>query len=136
VLDSAAVLRGNVIYTSYRLKVTQKIKGQAGSTMEVLVPGGTLNNLRQSFAGSPTLDAGSEYVIFVWTSPRGLNHVLGMAQGVFDVKVTSEGETLLVRGPADAQFVNASGLPVTDEGAKITLRRLTERVQAVESAKQ
>ncbi len=133
VVDSYAMQRGSVIYTNYRLRVSQTIKGAAQSTLEVSVPGGQLNGVRQRFSGSPRLDAGAEYVVFVWTSRTGINHTLGLAQGVFDVKTSSSGQLMLSRGAIDALMLNAGGKEAEDRGESISLSHLVERVQVVEA---
>ncbi len=132
VMGSSCVQRGSVIYTVYRLQVSEWIKGAGvvGGTTEVYVPGGTFNGYRQSFAGSPTLDPGVDYVVFLWTSPKGITQVIGLGQGVFQVKVSSTGESVLSRGPVDADFVDSTGKTVEDQGAKFTMRKLQDLVRA------
>ena len=135
VLDTASVQRGNVIYTVYRLQVSERLKGAAGSsTVEVYVPGGTKSGYRQSFAGSPVMQSGAEYVVFIWTSPSGINQAIGLGQGVFDVKSIASGETVLSRGTLDAQMVDSSGRAVEDQGLKLTLGRLRQAVSQADAA--
>lgn len=134
VLDSYAMQRGSVIYTTYRVRVSQTLKGAAPSTIEISVPGGQMNGVRQSFSGSPRLDRGVEYVVFVWTSRSGINHTLGLAQGVFDVKPGANGSLMLSRGPVDAAMLDANGNPTEDSGARISLARLVELVRAREAS--
>jgi hypothetical protein len=113
----------------YRLKVSEVVKGSAGSSsVEVYVPGGTYNGYRQSFAGSPVMDTGAEYVVFIWTSPKGTNQAIGLGQGVFDVKLSASGEPVLSRGILDAQMVDSSGQAVDDQGMKLTLSGLRQTV--------
>jgi len=42
-----------VIYTRFQIQVTERFKGPAQSSVEVVVPGGVANNLRQTFSGTP-----------------------------------------------------------------------------------
>ncbi|MBI5280389.1 MAG: hypothetical protein HY858_01815 [Candidatus Solibacter usitatus] len=136
VLDSTSVQRGNVIYTVYRLQVSERLKGAGGaSSVEVYVPGGAKAGYRQSFAGSPVMETGAEYVVFIWTSPRGINQAIGMGQGVFDVKAKPGSETVLSRGTLDAQMVDATGRAVEDQGLKLTLGRLRQVVTQAEASK-
>lgn len=130
-LGSATTQRGSVIYTVYRLQVTEVLKGSVPATTEVYVPGGILGGFRQSFAGSPTLTANTDYVIFLWTSPSGVTQVIGLGQGVFEVKLASNGETVLSRGPLEADMVDGTGRSVEDQGLKLTLSRLTQRVRTL-----
>jgi hypothetical protein len=131
-IGSATTRRGSVIYTVYRLQVSEVLKGSlsTGAT-EVYVPGGVYAGLRQSFAGSPALAAGADYVIFLWTSPSGITQVIGLGQGVFEVKLSAAGESVLSRGPLDADLVDATGRSVADQGLKLTLGRLQQRVRAL-----
>lgn len=130
VAGESAVQRGGMIYTSYRIEVAGTLKGKAVSGLEVSVPGGALRGIRQSFAGTPHLDAGHEYVIFVWTSSKGINHIIGLSQGLFDVVLNSKGETILRRGPAEARMVDGSGREVPSGPLQLTFGELEQRVRA------
>src|ERR1035441_2650536 len=44
--------RSGMIYTTYRLEVSEALKGSTGATVEVAVPGGDYQGLHQSVAGS------------------------------------------------------------------------------------
>ena len=130
IIDVSMVQRGNLIYTVYRLSIVERLKGvSTASTTDVYVPGGALNGYRQTFAGSPVLGAGSEYVVFIWTSPRGINQLIGLGQGAFEVKASATGESVLSRGPLDSDMVDSSGRSVTDLGAKLSLTNLRGRVR-------
>ena len=59
-----------MIYTHYKINVLQQWKGAAQSTMDVLVPGGTANGIRQTYPGAPQLMPGQQYVLFLWTSSK------------------------------------------------------------------
>ena len=136
VLDSSTVQRGNVVYTIYRLQVTERLKGGTGpTTAEVYLPGGSLGGYRQSFAGTPQMDRGAEYVVFLWMSPKGIPQVVGLGQGVFDVRSSASGETILSRGPLEAEVLAPSGQPITDQGLKLTMSRLRTATAAAEAKK-
>src|SRR5271169_3487126 len=54
-------LRGQAIYTYYQLQVLESWKPQGlnsgvSQTLEAAVPGGVVNNIRQSVAGAPSLN--------------------------------------------------------------------------------
>ncbi len=136
VLDSTTVQRGNIAYTVYRLQVSERLKGGPGAaTAEVYLPGGTIGGYRQSFAGTPQLDRGAEYVVFLWTSPKGITQAVGLGQGVFDVKTSTAGETILSRGPLEAEVLDAAGKRIADQGLKLTLSRLRATAAALEAQK-
>jgi hypothetical protein len=129
VLDSKPSLVGKVIYTNYSVQVLESIRGGSVSTVTVSVPGGSFNGIQQRFAGTPKLDLGTEYVLFVWTGATKINHILGLSQGLFTVKLTAQGETVLHRGAIAADIVDASGNPTHDPGMAMTLKDLRNRVR-------
>src|SRR5690348_7019689 len=67
ITGSYAAARGPVIYTFYQAQVTAQWKGATQTAVEIAVPGGTANGLRQTFPGTPQLTEGKEYLLFVWT---------------------------------------------------------------------
>ncbi len=134
VLGQTAMQRGSLVYTVYSLKVSEKLKGDAGETLRVSVPGGTIGRIRQSFAGTPTLQTGSEYVVFVWKGQSGILHIIGLSQGLFDLKVNQAGETVLMRGVLDAELVDKSGKEVQSQPVTLTLEGLRRMVRSTEGA--
>ncbi len=132
ILSAAPVQRGSLIYTVYRVQVAEWIKGvSTGTTTEVYVPGGVINGRRQSIAGAPALEVGGEYVVFVWVSPSGTPHIIGLSQGVLSVRMSANtAEAVLSRAPIeDAQVVDAKGQPSTDSGLKLSLSNLRLRAR-------
>jgi hypothetical protein len=127
--SSTSALRGSVIYTVYTVQVTSWIKGSGSSTVNVYVPGGTHNGYRQSIAGSPALETSTDYVMFLWTSPRGVTQLIGLSQGLYQVKTSSTGETVLVRGPVTTEMVDGTGRMVADAGSRLSLSSLTATVR-------
>lgn len=125
---ASSVQRGSMIYTVYRLQVSEVLKGSVPPSAEVYVPGGTYGRYRQSIAGSPVLESGKEYVLFLWASPRGLVQVIGLSQGVFQVKTAAGGEALLVRSKIEAEFVDRMGRGVEDSGVRLSLAGLRDLI--------
>lgn len=130
VLGQSAVQRGSLVYTVYSLRVTERLKGEAGNPLQVSVPGGTLGRLRQTFSGSPSLTTGAEYVVFIWKGKSGNLHILGLSQGLFDLKVNQAGEATLSRGVIDAQLVDKTGKTVQSRPETLTLEQLRQMVRA------
>jgi len=83
VTGSHVAQQGALIYTHYTVHVTERFKGPAQASVDIVVPGGTFNNIRQSFAGTPSFRAGDDYVFFLWTGSSGLTHIIGLTQGLF-----------------------------------------------------
>jgi hypothetical protein len=129
VTGSSASQIGPTIYMHYELTVTETWKGAAPG--EVLLPGGTVSGLRQSFPGVPQLSTGSEYVLFVWTSSStGITHIIGFSQGIFNVSQQADGSTQVSR-PATAETMHdATGREVRDQAISMKLADMKTRVTA------
>jgi len=93
--------RNGDVYTYYQLQVSEDWRSPsltpAVSQMEVAIPGGVVGGKRQTVAGAPSLQAGQQYVIFLWTSRSGLTQVIGLSQGLFLVKTDTSGNPVLIR---------------------------------------
>lgn len=127
---TSAALRGALIYTHYQLSVTAAYKGTPGQTIDVAVPGGALNGLQQPVAGAPTLTAGQDYVLFLWTSKSGLTQVIGLSQGLMTVSANAQGQLIVSRGAATSPMVDSNGQPVTDSNFQMPLTQLAAKIQA------
>jgi hypothetical protein len=127
VTGSYGALRGSVIYTHYTVQVTERWKGSQASVLDVVVPGGIAQGLRQTFSGAPKLSAGGEYVFFLWTGSSGLTNIIGLSQGVFDLK--QAGKDFVASRPASAEaMLDASGRFVRDEAVQFRLTALRNRI--------
>jgi hypothetical protein len=120
--------RGGMIYTSYRLEVSATLKGNPVQALQVAIPGGNYQGMHQAVAGSPGLQTGREYVLFIWTAPSGSNYIVGLSQGLFQVHTSASGAVVLTRGPADAKTIDAAGSAVSDNGATLLLTDLQAKI--------
>ena len=120
--------RGGLIYTSYRLEVSATLKGNPAATLQVAVPGGDFQGMHQAVAGSPGLQTGNEYVLFIWTAPSGSNYIVGLSQGLFEVHTNASGAVVLTRGPAYAKTIDAAGSATVDNGATLLLTDLQAKI--------
>lgn len=133
VTASSASLTGTTIYTHYHLQVSEVWKGNASS--DVVVPGGVAGGYRQSFPGVPTLQTGSEYVLFLWTSPStGLTHLVGLSQGVFGVAPQSDGTLQASRPLIGEGMHDATGRVVNDHAVQMRLSDMKNRVSSTVAA--
>jgi len=129
-LGSRAAHRGSVIYTYSKIQVLERWKGQPASQVEVAVPGGTLGGFRQTFSGVPELVAGKEYVLFLWTGRNGVTQVIGLSQGVLDVKQNAAGELFVGRTASTETMLDGkTGQVVRDEAVRMGLQELRQRVE-------
>jgi len=132
VTGASTGLRGRNIYTYYQLQVLETLKGVPQTT--VAVPGGVSGGLRQMVAGAPTLTAGNQYVLFLWTGKSGLTQVIGLSQGLFGVMTDGSGNSVLVRPAATGQMVDKTGNLVTDQAVTVSLSDLRAQIQALTGA--
>jgi hypothetical protein len=137
VTGSRGALHGQNIYTYYRLEVLETAKRDpalsgnksGGREIEVAVPGGAVNGIRQVAVGSPELTPGSEYVMFLWTGKSGLTQIIGLSQGLFRVARNASGDIELSRPAANELMIDQSGHRVTDQPAQMHWSQLRARIQ-------
>jgi hypothetical protein len=106
------------VYTFYKLQISETLKpvsGQGPVQMDVAVPGGVAQNVRQSVPGAPMLTVGGDYVLFLWAGPNTLTQILGLSQGLFRMTQDPAGNALIVRPAATELMLSKTGLPVTDQ---------------------
>ncbi|MBZ5617713.1 MAG: hypothetical protein LAQ69_03100 [Acidobacteriia bacterium] len=122
---------GPVIYTHYSIQVSELLKGSAGRSVDVVVPGGVVNNLRQSFAGAPTFNTGDEYVFFLWTSRAGLTQVIGLTQGVFSLAQDGSKDPMATRSASHELMLDrGTGKPVKDQPMLMHISELRSRISS------
>lgn len=131
VLSSNAAFTGNLIFTHYQIQVTESMKGHAGSVIDLAVPGGVVNGVRQAVSGVPEFQPGDDYVFFLWTSRAGITQVIGLTQGLFRIG-GSGADPSLTRRPSNELMLDArTHQPVKDAAIQM---RLSELRSAITSA--
>jgi hypothetical protein len=133
VTGSYAVASGPIIYTFYEIQVSESLKGDYKSSVTVAVPGGTANNLRQTFPGAPQFNAGDEFVFFLWTGKSGLTQVIGLTQGLFKISTTSGAADPLATRAASSElmFERGTGRRVKDQTLTMNLSDLKARIASI-----
>jgi len=127
VVSSYAAAEGSLIFTHYRLQVTERYKGVAVS--EIVVPGGTANNVKQFVAGAPQFQPGDEFVFFLWTSKSGLTWVTGLTQGLFTVPPGGDSDPVLSRAASHELMLDrTTGHAVQDQTLTMKLSDLRTRI--------
>ena len=116
---------GSQLFTHYLVFVHDRWKGTGVPVVDVAVQGGVLDGLRQVWAGTPDLADGHEYVLFLWHSPSGLNLILGLSQGLFEVNPAAEA----VQASSKEAMVNRSGADVTPAPLRMKLAEMRKYVQ-------
>jgi hypothetical protein len=122
---TTASFRGSVIYTHYRITVSESWKGAPVGVIDVAAPGGTTNGVRQTYPGTPALADGQEYILFLWTSKTGLTQIIGLSQGLFGVTASSAGDALAVRVGA---LLGEGAAPVNDPTLQMKISDLRAQV--------
>lgn len=157
VVGSSGVLRGADVYTVYQIEIVESWKGRPpdaatvrglpesrrpdaitakglpegsgkSNPAQVAVPGGVAGGLRQMVAGAPSLHVGEEYVMFLWTSRSGLTQLIGLSQGLFNVKRSAAGDAAAMRAAAGELMLDSSGRAVKDEAVSMKLSDLKAQV--------
>jgi hypothetical protein len=131
VTGTTAAFSGPVIYTHYTIQVSEQFKGAKQSSVDVVIPGGTANGLRQSFSGAPVLNPGDEYVFFLYTGKAGLTTVTGLTQGLFSLPAGGSADPTVTRAATRELMLDpANGHPVKDQTLSLRLSDLRQRISA------
>ena len=134
--SSWAAFSGPVIYTHFKIRVTERFKGPNQPSMEIVVPGGVANNLRQSFSGVPEFATGDEYVFFLWTGRDQLTQVIGLTQGLFSIARDSSADPVTTRAASRELMVErTTGRPVKDQTWVMRMSELRTRINSTLGAK-
>jgi hypothetical protein len=127
---SYTALSGKTIFTHYTVQVAETWKGAPVTTADVAVPGGALNGLRQSFAGVPALQAGQEYLLFLWTGSKGPTQLTGLTQGALAVQPGGSGGLTVSRQATGEIMLNTLGRPIVDQPVMMSLTTMRANVKA------
>jgi hypothetical protein len=131
VLSSYTATSGPVIYTRYRVQVSETLKGSPTGSVEVQFPGGVANNMRQTFAGVPQFSPGDEFVFFLWTGKSGAAQVLGLTQGLFAVAADGTSDPVTTRSAShETMLEHGTGKQVKDQTLTMRLSQLRSRIGA------
>jgi hypothetical protein len=137
VVDSWAARTGSVIYTHYKVQVSESFKGARQSSVELVVAGGVVGNLSQSFSGSPTLNKGDEFVFFLWTSRAGLTQIMGLTQGLFAIASAASADPTATRAATRELMLDPkTAQPVKDAQLSMRLSDLRSRIASTLQAGQ
>ena len=130
VTSSWTAYKGAVIYTHYKIQVSESFKGNAKATTEIMVPGGTVNGVQQNFSGSPLLKQGDEFVFFLWTSNTGITWITGLTQGLFSLPAANTTTDRVATRQASRELMldAATSQSVKDAALSMKLSDLRTRI--------
>jgi hypothetical protein len=130
VVGTSGILQGADVYTVYQIEIVENWKGAGKPNPErIAVPGGVAGGLRQMVAGAPSLRVGQEYVMFLWTSRSGLTQLIGLTQGLFNVRPGAAGDATAMRAAAGELMLDPTGHAVQDEAVSMKLSDLKAQVR-------
>ena len=130
VISSWSSASGMVIYTHYKLQISEQFKGPAITEIEVF--GGSVNGQVQTYAGAPQFTSGDDYVFFLYTNRAGMNFVIGLTQGLFQVAPNSGSDPTVVRAASRERVLDpVTGNQVKDTTLTMTLSSLRSQIQSV-----
>ena len=134
VTSSWADFTGSVIYTHYKVQVSEQFKGASQGTVEVMTPGGTAKGVHSTFSGSPILNNGDEFVFFLWTSKGGITWITGLTQGLFALSPAAvDPERTATRAASRELMLDAAtARPVKDAPLSMRLSELRARIVAAQ----
>ncbi len=132
VTGSSSGLRGQNIYTYYHLQILETAKAganQGAREIDVAVPGGTVNGMRQVVVGAPALTTGSQYVVFLWTGRSGLTQIIGLSQGLLLASEDAPGKIRLARPAATDLMLDKNGKAVSGQSLGLEWSDLRTRIR-------
>lgn len=108
--ESHIELIGGQPYTRLTFEVGEVVKGQAGTSLEVCLPGGEYRGQRLHLAGMPQFAPGEEVVLFL-TEPDRLGHPwpVGLGQGKFRVQRDAAAKARVFQDAGEARLYGAQG---------------------------
>lgn len=131
VTGSTASYTGSMIYTHYKVTVLAQWKGAAQNAIDVQVPGGSANGIRQTYPGVPQLVTGQQYVLFLWKSSKGATYTMGFTQGVFNLLTDASGNTTVAQMPTtETILAPATGQAVKSQPIGMPLSQLISAITA------
>ena len=135
VMQAWAAPAGPAIFTHYTVRVNETLKGSGGDSVELVVPGGEVNGIRQSFSGAPVLTTGDEFVFFLYTGRTGTTMILGLTQGLFALPAKGGSDPTATRAATrELMLDRQTGQPVKDETLTMHLSEIRSRISKVRQA--
>ena len=74
------------IVTDVTLRVSESLRGSAGTELVLTQIGGELDGMRYTVEGGPRFSPGEETLVFTWRDAQGRPQVSGLSQGKFDIR--------------------------------------------------
>jgi hypothetical protein len=115
-IDVQTVWEGRTLVTVVTLKVNESLKGAAGSTISIALPGGIDANrafpVAMTYAGAPSIGIGEEVFVFLASDEdvqSGLT-VVGFSQGKFSIVTDAGGNQFVSRDLTTLMLEGGAGI--------------------------
>ena len=123
VVESHAAWDANhrYIWTHYRIRIADLVKGGRSAEVVVSEPGGSLDGENQRIADTVSYAPGEDVVLFASRTPIGYLRTTGWSQGKYQVRegkvqAARSGITLVRPAPSAQSNAARSAAPATDPG--------------------
>ena len=133
-LESLWINDGRNLVTLATINVSDVLKGSVGSTITVVLPGGTDANRRipvaMSYPGAPTIGSDEEVFLFLTHEEQVADAyaVVGFAQGKFSIVTDDQGEKLVSRDRVEVNPQSGTGV-VRGTRTMVPLNKFKEDVK-------
>ena len=114
------------IWTHYRLEIIDLVRGNAGASVTVSEPGGSLDGVNMRISGAPEYGVGETAIVFLYRTPVGYLRATGFGQGKYTVtpemrvRTNRKGLELLQRDSAGGVALSTlEGLGVAEFKARV-----------------
>jgi len=136
VRDCQGASRGALVVTQCLVNVSERLKGKPAALMTITIPGGKVagSRTRHVIAGAPELESSQEYLLFLWTGSNGLTQLIGLSQGVLEIRAQNGVVTATRAKIADAGLEDGQGREVTDHGVTVALETIRRKAAALKGA--
>jgi hypothetical protein len=124
---------GSRITTHVFVDVTESIKGQGATSVEVVQPGGIVGDVGQKVSGTAHLQQGDEVVVFLERRGPDRFMLVGMAQGCYRVQRSSDGKAAFAVPDPEGDVLMLDPVthaPVQKNPAPLKLDELKTQIRA------
>jgi hypothetical protein len=126
---------GHTLVTLATIQVSEVLKGSAGSTVTVALPGGVDVNRRipvaMSYPAAPVILQQQQVLLFLTPQElvAGSYSIVGFSQGMFSLVQDAQGKSLATQSLNGLKLQGTNGQPRQSSGKTIQLDELRQRIR-------
>ena len=99
-------MREGRVFTTITVDVTEQLKGETGTSLEILQPGGRTDDLMTYVPGMPDFVVGEHVLLFLEKPPTVSHYVVtGLSQGKFKILATDTNDPIVEQGVTELHRV-------------------------------